>query len=208
MAGEGTEMKQAERRERTRGEIERAFMSLVSERGFDRVSVKDICIRADVNRNTFYLHYTDKDDLARALLDRMLLTQIGALAEEASAMSEATPDRIEEIVRRMLGMLYADRQFYRVFLTDEGLSRHVRPLQRLAYRMVVARASRPVSEVALDYIISGVVGVLTTFLSSHGRTIDEIAPGLARLLYRSFGELHTDPEAHEVIVPETTRPAH
>lgn len=207
MAGEWTGMKQAERRERTRGEIERAFMSLVSERGFDRVSVKDICIRADVNRNTFYLHYTDKDDLARALLDRMLLTQIGALAEEASAMSEATPDRIEEIVRRMLGMLYADRQFYRVFLTDEGLSRHVRPLQRLAYRMVVARASRPVSEVALDYIISGVIGVLTTFLSSHGRTIDEIAPGLARLLYRSFGELHTDPEAHEVIVPETTRPA-
>lgn len=200
-------MKQAERRERTRGEIERAFMSLVSERGFDRVSVKDICIRADVNRNTFYLHYTDKDDLARALLDRMLLTQIGALAEEASAMSEATPDRIEEIVRRMLGMLYADRQFYRVFLTDEGLSRHVRPLQRLAYRMVVARASRPVSEVALDYIISGVIGVLTTFLSSHGRAIDEIAPGLARLLYRSFGELHTNPEAHEVIVPETTRPA-
>lgn len=200
-------MKQAERRERTRGEIERAFMSLVSERGFDRVSVKDICLRADVNRNTFYLHYTDKDDLARALLDRMLLTQIGALAEEASAMSEATPDRIEEIVRRMLGMLYADRQFYRVFLTDEGLSRHVRPLQRLAYRMVVARASRPVSEVALDYIISGVIGVLTTFLSSHGRAIDEIAPGLARLLYRSFGELHTDPEAHEVIVPETTRPA-
>ena len=207
MAGEWTGMKQAERRERTRGEIERAFMSLVSERGFDRVSVKDICIRADVNRNTFYLHYTDKDDLARALLDRMLLTQIGALAEEASAMSEATPDRIEEIVRRMLGMLYADRQFYRVFLTDEGLSRHVRPLQRLAYRMVVARASRPVSEVALDYIISGVIGVLTTFLSSHGRAIDEIAPGLARLLYRSFGELHTNPEAHEVIVPETTRPA-
>ena len=182
-------------------------MSLVSERGFDRVSVKDICIRADVNRNTFYLHYTDKDDLARALLDRMLLTQIGALAEEASAMSEATPDRIEEIVRRMLGMLYADRQFYRVFLTDEGLSRHVRPLQRLAYRMVVARASRPVSEVALDYIISGVVGVLTTFLSSHGRAIDEIAPGLARLLYRSFGELHTNPGAHEVIVPEPPRHA-
>ena len=49
-------MKQTERRERTRGEIERAFMSLVSERGFDRVSVKDICLRADVNRNTFYLH--------------------------------------------------------------------------------------------------------------------------------------------------------
>ena len=99
----------------------------------------------------------------------------------------------------MLMMLYTDRQFYRVFLTDEGLSRHVRPLQRLAYHMVMTGASRPVSEVALDYIISGVVGVLTTFLSSHGREIDEIAPGLARLLWRAFEELHTDPEAHEVI---------
>lgn len=192
-------MKQQERRERTRGEIEQAFMTLVSERGFDRVSVKDICLRADVNRNTFYLHYTDKDDLARTLLDRMMMAQIGALAEEAATMSQASPERIEEIVRRMLMMLYTDRQFYRVFLTDEGLSRHVRPLQRLAYHMVMTGASRPVSEVALDYIISGVVGVLTTFLSSHGREIDEIAPGLARLLWRSFEELHTDPEAHEVI---------
>lgn len=190
-------MRQADRRERTRREIERAFMSLVSECGFDRVSVKDICLRADVNRNTFYLHYTDKDDLARALLNRTIMAQIGALAEEASALSQASPERIEEIVRRMLGMLYADRQFYRVFLTDEGLSRHVRPLQRLACRMAVAGARRPVSEVTLDYIISGVVGVLTTFLSSHGRKIDEIAPGLARLLYRSFEELHTDSEAYE-----------
>lgn len=192
-------MKQAERREKTRVEIERAFMALVSERGFDRVSVKDICQRADVNRNTFYLHYMDKDDLARTLLDRMMMAQIGALAEEASTMSQESPERIEEIVRRMLGMLYADRQFYRVFLTDEGLSRHVRPLQKLACHMVEARASRPVSEVALDYIISGVVGVLTTFLSSHGRTVDEIAPGLARLLWRSFEELHTDPGAHVTV---------
>lgn len=182
-------MKQAERRGRTRREIQEAFMVLVSERGFDRVTVKDICLRADINRNTFYLHYTDKDTLASAIVDRLIATQAGGVIEEATHMSRSAPEKTEQIVKNVLSMLEEERQFYQVFFTDEGLSRHLRPLRQLAYRMMVAGASAPISPVAVDFVIGGMEGVLTSYLDGKIGTADEVAPKLARLLISSFTEL-------------------
>jgi AcrR family transcriptional regulator len=48
---------------RTRGEIASALMSLMHEKGFDAVSVQEICERAQVGRSTFYAHFQDKDEL-------------------------------------------------------------------------------------------------------------------------------------------------
>ncbi|WP_152975350.1 TetR/AcrR family transcriptional regulator [Rhodococcus rhodochrous] len=48
---------------RTRTELHRALIELLTEKGYDRVSVQDILDRADVGRSTFYHHFRDKDDL-------------------------------------------------------------------------------------------------------------------------------------------------
>lgn len=45
---------------RTRALIEEAFMALVSEKGFQALSVQDITERAGINRATFYAHFPDK----------------------------------------------------------------------------------------------------------------------------------------------------
>jgi len=48
---------------RTRQLLERAFLQVASEKGFQAVSVQDITERAGVNRATFYDHFTDKYEL-------------------------------------------------------------------------------------------------------------------------------------------------
>lgn len=48
---------------RTRQLLERAFLEVAAEKGFQAVSVQDIAERAGVNRATFYAHFTDKYDL-------------------------------------------------------------------------------------------------------------------------------------------------
>lgn len=45
---------------RTRELIQRSFMEIVSEKGFQSISVQDITARAGVNRATFYAHFPDK----------------------------------------------------------------------------------------------------------------------------------------------------
>lgn len=43
--------------------MDEALLSLLTERDFECVTVKDICARAGVNRSTFYLHYENTADL-------------------------------------------------------------------------------------------------------------------------------------------------
>jgi AcrR family transcriptional regulator len=60
------------RRQRTRDALHHALASLVHEKSYDDVVVRDILGRAQVARSTFYAHYRDKADVAVvALVDRV-----------------------------------------------------------------------------------------------------------------------------------------
>lgn len=56
-------MKNDLRYERTENLIFDSFFKLISKKSFDSVSVTDICKVANISRNAFYAHYTDKFDL-------------------------------------------------------------------------------------------------------------------------------------------------
>ena len=48
---------------RTRELLQKALIELISERGYDTVTIQDIVDRANIGRTTFYLHYSSKDEL-------------------------------------------------------------------------------------------------------------------------------------------------
>lgn len=63
------------RARRTVRMLKQAFRELVEEKGFAAVTVQDIAGRADVNRGTFYAHFTDK----HALLDLVIRDKLRLL---------------------------------------------------------------------------------------------------------------------------------
>jgi len=64
--------KHADRRvERTHRMLSEALIALILERGWDAVSVQDVCERANVGRSTFYTHFGDKEDLLIGGLDAL-----------------------------------------------------------------------------------------------------------------------------------------
>jgi len=48
---------------RTQRQLRDSLVTLILERGWDAVTVRDVCEHADVGRSTFYLHYPDKEGL-------------------------------------------------------------------------------------------------------------------------------------------------
>lgn len=66
--------------------IKNAVTELMSEKNFDDITIQDIADRANVNRGTIYLHYTDKYDL----LDKMIEEHINKLLELCKSASEMT----------------------------------------------------------------------------------------------------------------------
>ncbi len=71
---------------RTRAMLHQALLSLILEKGYEAITIKDICDAANVGRTTFYAHYTDKDDLKRSGLDH-LRTALLARHRDAPAPS-------------------------------------------------------------------------------------------------------------------------
>lgn len=51
---------------RSRERLRDAMLTLTLERGWDGVSVQDVCARARVGRSTFYVHFADREDLLLA----------------------------------------------------------------------------------------------------------------------------------------------
>ena len=55
----------------TRELLRRAFMTLLAQKPLEEISIKELCDLAQVNRSTFYAHYTDLRDLLRQIEDEM-----------------------------------------------------------------------------------------------------------------------------------------
>jgi len=66
--------------QRTRRQLREALLTLMVERGWDAVSVRDICEKADVGRSTFYVHFADKENLLLSGFDDLHAEMDGARA--------------------------------------------------------------------------------------------------------------------------------
>jgi AcrR family transcriptional regulator len=80
-----TPNKQDRRVQRTHRLLHDAFISLILERGYDAVSIRDVVQRAGVGRSTFYIHFGDLDELLFNHTDGNWLREFGAHPDHAGA---------------------------------------------------------------------------------------------------------------------------
>ena len=57
---------------RSRRMIREAFLSLLREKSFEKITVTDVVNRADINRSTFYAHYPDVRGLVDSIIQKNL----------------------------------------------------------------------------------------------------------------------------------------
>lgn len=81
--------------QRTRGFLQQALIELISERGYDAVTIQDIVDRANVGRTTFYLHYNSKDELFmschEAIVSKFRIGSLHPMSREELLSLEAPP---------------------------------------------------------------------------------------------------------------------
>ena len=80
---------------RTRAAIEGAFVHLVLEHGYDRVTVEDICDQADLARATFYAHYPNKEAVLFSVFNRLIEDLMQRVAYRSGPFIEARRNAIQ-----------------------------------------------------------------------------------------------------------------
>lgn len=80
---------------RTRATLRQGMQSLLETRAFDTISVQQITERADLNRATFYAHYTDRE----ALLEDLIRSRFEELLEARHVAFDGTcPSALKAVI--------------------------------------------------------------------------------------------------------------
>jgi len=80
---------------RTRNLILRSFESILTEKGFESISVQDVTDKAEINRATFYAHFHDKYALLDYSIRQMFMHEIEKRTLNAC---HYTPDNLRNLI--------------------------------------------------------------------------------------------------------------
>lgn len=84
--------------QRTRELLQNALIDLISERGYDSLTIQDIVDRANMGRTTFYLHFNSKEDLFvschEAIISQFQFGPLGPLSREELFAPEPPPGMV------------------------------------------------------------------------------------------------------------------
>ncbi len=107
--------------------LRQSLLALMAERPVHKISVTDLCVRADVNRNTFYAHSGSPQDLLLQIEDE-LSEQIHSSIQR-SLKAETIPVLIMEICQAIA----ANVDLCRVLLSDHGDKEFLKRVMRIAH---------------------------------------------------------------------------
>jgi AcrR family transcriptional regulator len=177
---------------RTRELLRNALLSLIQEKGYDRITVQDILDRADIGRSTFYAHYRDKDDLLRAGFEDIR----AALAAERDAAEKGAGRKVEFLQPMLVVFQHvaAHRQFWESLsrkggadlvtrILREGVSDLVR--EHFRSQFPDAEGDQTQLEAAMRFVTGACMGLLTWWLE------DDLVPYSAEEIHSIFRRLAT-----------------
>lgn len=95
---------------RTRDQLGDALIALMHEKQFEDITVQDVLDRAGVGRSTFYVHYSDKDDLFVSDMEDFLDNVAGALKRQGADSKRLFP------VREFFAHIRDARELYAAFV--------------------------------------------------------------------------------------------
>lgn len=93
--------------------IKNTFFDLLKEKAIDKITVKEICARAQINRATFYKYY----DNAYDLLNKIEIQVLDHLEEEIATLKGAD---VTNIFRIILKDILNQREMYLVLFSENG----------------------------------------------------------------------------------------
>ncbi|MCC6605931.1 MAG: TetR/AcrR family transcriptional regulator [Anaerolineae bacterium] len=157
------------RKKRSRNMLGQALLELVREKKFEQITIQDITDRADLNRATFYLHYSSKEELLADSLE----AYFDELVQQISAKTMNKPLWENPEADELVFVHVAEHaDLYRVLLGENGLGYvinrvidYIAQYSELQLRMGLATAvpQAPV-EIMARHVAGSLYAIITWWL--------------------------------------------
>ncbi|WP_295762381.1 TetR/AcrR family transcriptional regulator [uncultured Oscillibacter sp.] len=183
------------RARRSRRLLKESLLELMKRKTFAEISVRDVTDAADMNRGTFYLHYSGTTELLQSV-ETDLLEELQALVD-AHMQETVAVGSVAPVFEPVLDFLVEHRETCAVLFASSEASGFFQSLQQLVHQNgapLVRTWFRPADPRLTDYLLNflawGFIGLLTEWfekdmalpkaelLSAAQRMADGAAAGL------------------------------
>lgn len=180
------EKKEDRRVKMTKIFLKESLIDLLCEKDISKITIKEICERADVNRATFYAHYADQYALFESVKDEFvdnILKQVPMNAEDERGTLQA--------ILNILNYLLENLKLSRLFLSERSDVNFLKKIMGIVYEdvhlkfMKFMKISETRAMFISSYVITGSIGVVQNwFENGLKQTPEEVASIISELTLR------------------------
>lgn len=183
-------MEKTDRRvRRTKTLLANGLVQLMKKKDIKEISVKELSDIADINRGTFYLHYTDIYDLLKNIEDE-LFQEFNAILDRTLTGDPGKHDP-ETTLREIFLLLHRNQDTARVMMSSHGDMAFVNRLKHLVQERICQFLKQTHNSGHHTYkeafAVSGCIGVIEAWLNRPDpQTPEEMANLCSHMLLKGL----------------------
>lgn len=176
---------------RSRKLIRTAFMELLKEKSFEKITVTDIVKRADINRSTFYAHYPDVMGLIEEIQEEVLsfAEQYLKKVNFADVLENPIP-----YLQLIVNMTRENEELYRLLSNSNIDYKQIENMKKLLAERIISTVEVPVDyidtfqvEFAVRFFLGGFIDVYKQWLQGDiDCSMDDIIKATSSYIVRVY----------------------
>lgn len=172
---------------RSRRMIREAFVDLLHEKTFEKITATDIINRSGLNRSTFYAHYPDVKGIMDEFTGEIIVMFRQMLSEMDFSIFLADP---ELYLRKMISFLEENHEMYHLLGKSDLALIHLNQLKKVLIQQVLDTPNLPVegysrtsAEIQIRLLLSGMVDIYWDWISGEiDYTLEELTTETAKAI--------------------------
>lgn len=131
-----------------------AFLMLLQEKNLNKITVTDICKKADINRGTFYSYYNDPFDLMRSIEEEMIEKML-------STINISGDESLQNMLNEIFNLILENKEFCKILFNEKNSSYVLSTLLNSAYEKKIEEIKQQfpnANETQLEYYYTYTTG--------------------------------------------------
>lgn len=177
------EMKENRKTRYTKMVLQDSLFELMEKKPITKITIKELCENADINRTTFYAHYTDQYDLLTKIEDETI-----SWAKEAISNLISKTDKNEniKILEEIFQYFVENSKHLKILMSEKGDINFQKQVFTIIYQQLgISSLAAQYKDLSLreDYfvfVINGSIGLLQHWLKNG---MNRSAKDMAEIIY-------------------------
>lgn len=153
---------------RTRQMIKDAFVELMETVGFSNITVESLTKKANISRNTFYLHYTDKfallDQFENEILNDLKTIVMNIPIAESFAVGEHATV-LSSFFVKLYEYIHEHHKVFQLFMNKNAAPSFLYKLHETIKAVLTEKKMINKFKIPENYALAFIVGVQTSFIN-------------------------------------------